>query len=93
MQDFLDNYCTCEIEENVRSKHMIDKHVNDILTKILQPVFKKQAQIHPTLSRRPEPKYRAAHESELHEDQLWKNHYYTDILAWILQEISVSLFA
>jgi hypothetical protein len=91
MQDFINNYCTCEIDaiEN-KPKHVIEKHVKDILINTLQPVFKRQVQIHPTLSNRPEPKYRAAHESELHENQLWKNEEYVEILAWIIQEISVS---
>ncbi|GAA5809097.1 hypothetical protein MFLAVUS_002500 [Mucor flavus] len=87
MQAFTDTYCTCLVEGD-RSKHIVETHVKDILVKTLQPVFQKQTQIHPTLSRRPEPKYRAAHESELHENQQWKENNYVDIMYWLVKEIS-----
>lgn len=89
MQAFTDTYCTCPVEGD-RSKHIVETHIKDILVNTLQPVFQKQTQIHPTLSRRPEPKYRAAHESELHENQRWKAENYVDVMYWLVKEISVS---
>lgn len=91
MQAFTDTYCTCQTSD-ARSKHVIETHVKDILTNTLQPVFQRQAKIHPTLSKLPEPKYRASHESELHENQQWKAENYTDILYWIVKDISVSKY-
>lgn len=90
MQDFINTYCTCQIPTNDREKHIIDNHVRDILENKLQPIFKRQTQIHPVLSHRPEPRYRAAHEYDLHENQDWKTGNTPDILLWIVQEINAS---
>lgn len=89
MQHFIESYCSCEVNSKDKPKHIIENHIRDILEKELQPVFKRQAQIHPTLSKRPEPKYRAAHESDLHENQQWKLDHHVELLFWLMEEISV----
>jgi hypothetical protein len=92
MQDFTSSYCTCQTATNDRAKHIIETHVHDILVNTLQPVFKRQTQIHPVLSNRPEPRYRAAHEYDLHENQEWKTGNIPNILLWIVDEISASFY-
>lgn len=92
MQDFISNYCVCQVPAGDREKHVLNTHVRDILENKLQPVFKRQTQIHPVLSHRPEPRYRAAHEYDLHENQEWKTGNTLEILLWIVEKISASPF-
>lgn len=84
---FINTYCTCDTSDR-RSEHIIKCHVTDILTNILQPVFKRHTSVHPTLTRRPTPKHGT--DPEIHEDQEWKNENHVETLLWIVQEISVS---
>jgi hypothetical protein len=84
---FINTYCTCDTTDS-KSDHIIKNHVTDILANTLQPIFKKQTSVHPTLTRRPTPKYGT--EPEIHNDQEWKSKNYVEILLWIVQEISVS---
>lgn len=88
MQAFIDSYCKCDTTLDERPAHVIDVHARDILLNTLQPVFKRQTQMHPVLSKRPEPKYRAAHETDLHENQQWKQDNNVELLFWVIEQIS-----
>lgn len=89
MQAFIDSYCKCDTAPDKRSTHLIDTHARDILLNTLQPVFKRQTQMHPVVSKRPKPKYRAAYETDLHENQQWKQDNHVEILFWVIEQISV----
>lgn len=89
MQAYIDSYCQCNNAAKEQSEHVIGVHARDILLNTLQPVFKRQTQMHPTLSKRPEPKYRAAYETDLHENQQWKLDNSVELLFWVIEQISV----
>ncbi|KAI7903912.1 uncharacterized protein BX663DRAFT_505671 [Cokeromyces recurvatus] len=83
MEEFIRNYCTCESDN--KSKHIIENHVDTILTNILQPIFQKEAVNHPILSRKPKSKYGT---DDFIDKQEWKTNNYVDILMWITDNIS-----
>lgn len=86
MNAFYDTCCHCD-NVNDKSEHILEVHVKDILSNIIQPVFKRHITQHPALTRRPVTKYKA--ESELHEEQDWKKDQYVYILRWIIEEAEV----
>ncbi|KAK4511742.1 uncharacterized protein ATC70_007286 [Mucor velutinosus] len=86
MDHFIETYCTCEA--NDKQKHIIDQHVTDILFTTLQPIFKKQASIHPSLSTKRSQSRYGSKNIDIHEDQQWKNGYYVELLSWLLNNIS-----
>lgn len=89
MNQFIETYCSCETSD--KSNHIIEQHVNDILSNTMQPIFKKQASIHPNLTRRPQSKY-GSKSIDIHEDQQWKNGCCVELLSWLLDNISVRIF-
>ncbi|KAI7890013.1 uncharacterized protein EV154DRAFT_564793 [Mucor mucedo] len=91
MQEFISSYCVCQVPAEDREKHILNKHVSEILENRLKPVFKRQTQIHPVLSHQPEPRYRAAYEYDLHENQEWKTGNTLDILLWIAIDLEKNL--
>lgn len=85
---FIETYCTCET--NDRPAHVADQHATDILSTTLQPLFKKQASLHPTLAaKRSQSRYGSKH-IDIHEDQQWKNACHVQLLSWLLSSVSVS---
>ncbi|KAL9559956.1 hypothetical protein MBANPS3_000176 [Mucor bainieri] len=86
MDDFIETYCTCETED--KRKHIIDQHATDILATTLQPAFKKQASIHPTLSTRRSQSRYGSKDIDIHEDQQWKDGCYVELLSWLLDHLS-----
>ncbi|CAO3609595.1 unnamed protein product [Mucor fragilis] len=83
---FIETYCTCET--NDRPAHVADQHATDILSTTLQPLFKKQASLHPTLAaKRSQSRYGSKH-IDIHEDQQWKNACHVQLLSWLLSSVS-----
>jgi len=87
MDSFIETYCHCKTSS--KPKHIIQHHVTDILSSTLQPIFKKQALIHPTLTKRSQSRY-GSKSIDIHQDQQWKDDYYVELLSWLLDNVSVS---
>ncbi|KAL7312154.1 hypothetical protein PS15m_007952 [Mucor circinelloides] len=85
MDSFIETYCHCEASN--KPKHIIQDHVTDILSTTLQPIFKKQALIHPTLTKRSQSRY-GSKSIDIHQDQQWKDDYYVELLSWLLDNVS-----
>lgn len=69
---------------------MIEQHATDMLSTTLQPVFKKQALMHPSLSTKRSQSRYGSKDIDIHQDQQWKEEYYVDLLSWLLDNVSVS---
>ncbi|KAF1796877.1 hypothetical protein FB192DRAFT_1452449 [Mucor lusitanicus] len=67
---------------------MIEQHATDMLSTTLQPVFKKQALMHPSLSTKRSQSRYGSKDIDIHQDQQWKEEYYVDLLSWLLDNVS-----
>ncbi|KAI8335674.1 hypothetical protein EDC96DRAFT_548171 [Choanephora cucurbitarum] len=83
----LDSF-SCQCESINGKEHVLEHHVEQILRDYLQPSFKQQTSIHPSIVKKPTLRY--ATQPELHQDQLWKQQDQLEILSSIVQSISTT---